>query len=117
MNTGTLPPISNAATWTDSLEFYDDETGAALFEESDSGTHPDEITIKLRIPGDDTAILSGSLTGGQIVITADGIAEFTFSASSMAALDPRTYEVGILYEQEDATTQLILGTVQVLKGL
>ncbi len=117
MKTGTLEPVSNAATWTDTLEFYDDETDEALFTEATPATHPDEITLSLRDATSDTAVLSGSLTGGELVIVANGHVEFTFSADTMAGLDPKTYEVGVLYTQEDVTTQIILGTLAVLKGL
>jgi hypothetical protein len=117
MKTGTLEPASNAATWTDTIEFYDDETGDPLFTEATVATHPDEITLKVRRAHSDTEELSGSLTGGELVIVGDGIVEFTFSATAMAALDARTYEVGVLYTQEDVTTQIILGTLPVLKGL
>lgn len=117
MKNGTLPPVSNAATWTDTIEFYDDETEEPLFEEADSNTHPDEITLKVREKGSTSTVLSGSLSGGELVIVADGVVEFTFSADSMGGLVPKTYEVGVLYEQEDVTTQIILGTVAVLRGL
>jgi hypothetical protein len=117
MKTGTLEPVSNSATWTDTIEFYDDETGDPLFTELTEATHPDEITLKVRDPSNDNTVLSGTLTGGDIAIAADGVVEFTFSSDAMAALDPKTYEVGLLYTQEDVTTQIILGTLPVLKGL
>lgn len=117
MYRGTLNPISNAATWTDELEFFDDETGEAMFEEDDDDTHPDDITLKLRDKDSGSTVLSGSLSGGELAISADGIVTFTFSASDMSGIDAKTYEVGVLYDADDVVTQLILGEISVLKGL
>ena len=113
MNRGTLDPVSNQATWTDTIELYDDETG----EPFDLGDVT-AITMKLR-DGCMTPALSGSL-GEEIEIVGDdedGVFEFTFSAGTMSNLEAKTYEVGILVTTATATTQLILGTVAVLEGL
>ena len=114
MITKTLDPVSNAETWTDHLEFIDDETEEAWFLE---GSPPDEITIRLRDSSTGNIVLTGTLTGGEIEVVDDGIAEFTFSASAMSALDPKTYEVGVLLTDEDVTRQVILGHLPVLSGL
>ena len=117
MITGTLDPVSNAATWKDTIEFTDDETGEPYFDYSDSATHPTEITLKLRDQENGNTVLDISLTDGDIVLADDGIAEFTVSAETMAGLLPKTYTVGVLYTYDDITKQLILGSLPVLEGL
>jgi hypothetical protein len=115
MLTGTLEPVSNAETWQDNIEFYDDETGDAY-----SLASATEITLKLRDRESGSTVLSGSMTGGEIDIVgaaADGVVQFTFAASTMSALDPKTYEVGVLLSTSSLTRQLILGTLPVLEGL
>ena len=60
MKTGTFAPVSNTATWRDTLEIYDDVTGTPF----DLG-NVDEITLKLRDIDSESIVLSGSLTGGE----------------------------------------------------
>lgn len=114
MMTGTLEAISNKETWTGTLEFINDTDGSAWFEEE---TPPDEITMKLRDPNTRETVLSLSLTGDDLEVTGDGLVEFTAASTVMAAIDPKTYEVGILYTDGDVVTQVLLGTISVLDGL
>jgi len=114
MLTGTLDAVSNAATWSDTLEFVNDETDAAWFVQA---SPPDEITLKLRDPQTKETVLSLSLTGGDIEIVDDGTATFTASADAMSGINPKTYEVGVLYENDDVVSQVILGTISILEGL
>jgi len=114
MMTGTLEPVSNKETWTDLLEFINDETGEAWFEEANP---PDEITLKLRDPQSKSTVLSLSLTGGDLTVTGDGIVSFVATADAMGGINPKTYEVGVLYEDNDTVSQVLLGTISVLDGL
>lgn len=114
MKTGTLGPVSNAATWNDTIEVFDAEDGEAF-----DLTDVEAITLKLRDPSGAT-VLEGELDDEIIVVgdAADGTIEFTFSASAMSALDPKTYEVGLLItDEDDFVTQLILGHLPVVEGL
>lgn len=116
MKTGTLDPVSNAETWIDNLEFYDDGTGVAW----DVSTIT-EITLKVRDIETQSTVLSGSYTGGEIVrvgAASEGTYRFEFSASAMSALCPKTYEVGVLATtSDDRVAQIILGHLPVLNGL
>jgi len=114
MYSGTLAPVSNAETWTDTLEFVNDTTGAAWFVQA---SPPDEITLKLRDKQSEATVLSLSLSGGDLVVVGDGQVTFTASASTMAGIEPKTYDVGILYEDDDVVTQVLLGTIPILRGL
>lgn len=115
MKTGTLQPVSNAETWTDTLELIEDTTGVAL-----NTGDVTALTLKLRDPESKETVLEGSISDGDIVAVgaaADGTYQFTFSASVMSALDPKTYEVGCLVSTATVTRQVILGFLPVLEGL
>lgn len=116
MKTGTLAPASNAATWQEDIEFYDDDDGSS-FDLADV----EEITIRFRDPDTTATALTGTLSGGDMVVVgadADGVVRATFSATAMAALQPKTYEIGVLIEDADGfVTQTILGRIPILNGL
>lgn len=115
MKRGTLPPVANTETWTDTIEFYDDADGSAF-----DLTNTTAITLKLRDIDSESPVLTGELDDEIVVVgdDADGTIQFTFSAASMAALDPKTYEAGILLTNSDGTVrQVLLGYLPVLKGL
>jgi hypothetical protein len=116
MKTPTLPAISNQATWSDTVELIDKDTGDPM----DLGDVT-EITLKLRDKDSGSTVLSGSLTGGEIATVgddADGTFQFTFSASTMSAIcSSKTYEIGILVTTVTETDQVVLGTIPVLEGL
>lgn len=117
MKTGTLSPVSNAETWIDQLEFYDDGTGISW-----DVSLITEVTLKVREIESQSEVLSGSLTGGEIDLigaASAGTYRFEFTASQMAALEAKTYEVGLLATTTGParTAQLILGYLPVLNGL
>lgn len=112
---GSLDPVSNRATWSENFQLLDSETGDPI-----SLSAVDEITLEVREMETHSAVLSGSYTGGEILVVGaatDGTFQWEFSASQMRALCPRTYEVGCTIEQDDDTVQLIIGTVAVLDGI
>lgn len=111
----TLDEVSNKETWQDIIEFFDDDTGEAYFDYDDDDTWPDEITMKLRDEDTGATVLSGSLTGGELVIVSDGDVQFTFS--DLSGLPAKTYTVGLLWEADGITKQMILGRLPVLEGL
>ena len=113
MMTGTLAPVSNKETWSDTLEFINDETDAAWFVQA---SPPDEITLKLRDKSG-SIVLTLSLSDGDLVVVGDGQVTFTASADTMGGIEPKTYEVGVLYEDDDVVTQVLLGNISVLDGL
>lgn len=111
--TGTLPQVTNSETLELALEFVDDDTDVAWFLQA---SPPDEITITIS-DSDDVEQLSGSLTGGEIVVTGDGEATLTFSYTQMGGLDPATYNIGGLYLDGGVRKQFFLGHLPVLQGL
>lgn len=115
MKNGTLEPVSNSETWTDTIELFDDATGVAL-----NTSDITALTIKVRDQDTKETVLSGSVSGGEVVAVgaaSAGTYRFTFSASAMSAVCPKTYEVGCLVTTATVTKQVILGYLPVLEGL
>lgn len=108
-----IEPASNAATWQDTIEFINDETGAAWFP---TGSPPSAVTMRLRDRETGQIVLTGSL-GTELSVISDGVIQFTFSADAMGALDNKPYDIGILYTAAGVTTQAWLDTVSILEGL
>lgn len=117
MYTGKIEPVSNLATWRETVELTEDG------EPVDIVTDVDSITIHVRDPLADNVVLSGSTADGVVTVSnlTDGVFEFVFSAGQMAGVDAGTYELGCLIKFSDNlggdTEQVILGTVPVLRGL
>lgn len=112
---GTIDPASNRATWSESFELIDSETGDPI-----SLSAVDEITLEVRDMESHGAVLSGSYTGGEIVIVGaatDGTFQWRFEAAQMRGLCARTYEVGVTIESDDDTVQLLIGYLPVLDGI
>lgn len=112
---GSLDPVSNRATWSESFELIDSETGDPI-----SLSAVDEITLEVRDMETQSAVLTATMTGGDIVVVGaatDGTFQVRFEASQMRALCAKTHEVGVTIEQDDDTVQLVIGTLPVLDGI
>lgn len=112
MFTGQLPPVSNKATWVGSFELRDADTDDLI-----DISNASQITVEVRDPQSRSAVLSGSLTGGEVTRPDTGIFDWTFSATQMRALCAKTYEVGATLTQNGETVQLIIGTLPVIDGI
>lgn len=110
----TLPAQSNQETWDGTLSFIDDDDGLPLFTEA---LPPSAVTLRLRDRETGATVISGSMADGALVVVGDGEMEFTFSATAMSALEPKTYDIGLLATISGVTKQLILGSLPVLEGL
>lgn len=113
MKTGTLPTVSNLATWRELVEVTDAETGELI----DLVTDVDAISVTLRDPDNFSTALTASLGDGTVTVIDDGVLEFLFTAGQMDDLCPKTYEVGILVTIDEEVTQLLLGYVPIVRGL
>lgn len=115
MFTGTLDPASNRATWSESCQITDASTGDAI-----DLSAVDEITVAVRDPDDYAPRLTGTLSGGDVVIvgaTTDGTFQWRFEAAQMRGLCAKSYEVGLTIEQGDDEVQIIIGRLPVLDGI
>ena len=113
MYQGTLPPVSNKESWSETVELYDDTTGEKI---DLSGA----VDIIVKVQDDGADVLSASLLGGTVSLSSDNLtASFTFSASQMGALEAKTHDLGIRIVNTDDTDviQLVLGQLPVLDGI
>lgn len=112
---GALDPVSNKATWSENLELLDSETGDPI-----DLSAVTEITLEVRDMESHSAVLTGTYTGGEVIIvgaSTDGVFQWEFSVAQMRALQAKTYDVGCTIEQDGDTVQLIIGHLPVLDGV
>lgn len=112
MYLGTLPAVSNRATYIADVEIVSDDTGDAY--DISAAT---EITIAIREQGQRSPILIGTMTGGEITLPSSNVLRWTFSRDQMATLCNQTYDVGVTIEFSDETEQIIIATLPVLDGV
>jgi hypothetical protein len=109
---GTFDPTSTSATWSESNEIVDDETGEAI-----DLSDVDEITVVIRDPKTKTIMQSATLTGSTVVIVETGVFQWEFSDDQMGALDPKTYDIGCVLEKDGQKIQYLIGRLPVLDGI
>lgn len=108
----SLDPVSNQATWRDTVELRDEDNELIDLEEDVT-----EITFRVREEGHETVELEATLTGGEIEVVGLGTFEFVFTVTQMQGVEPKTYEAGVTVTADGDTEQVILGHVPVLRGL
>lgn len=109
---GTLSPISNRTMWSENYELTDADDGDLI-----DLSAVDEITLHVRDPQTQAKVLSGTLTGGEVIIVDTGVFQWSFTADQVRGLCPKTYEVGCIIEQDGQSVQLLIGTLAVLDGI
>lgn len=112
MYIGTLPVVSNKATFNQSFTVIDDETG--------TGFDITNATIKYEIR--DPASLSSLLTatnddGIDLSSAVDGIFTVSFTASQMGNLCGKEYDVGCTVEIADEISQFFVARQPVIDGV
>ena len=125
MRRGTLPEVSNKASFEEQIEFIDTDTSEPI-----SVANTVDIIVTVAPGGDDQArtgyrtrsgrtLVASLLTDG-IELSPDGLS-FTlrFTRSQMATLSPMTYEIGarIVFVPDENEQQVLLGYLPVLEGL
>lgn len=110
MYTDTLPPVSNRATWDESVQCFEDEGNSPL----DISTAT-EIVVEVADCG--RAVLSAKLSAGQIYLGGTtGVFSFVFSADQMRVLCARTYDFNVLVTVNGETLQAIAAQLPVING-
>lgn len=112
---GALTPASNRATWSESYELTDSETGDGV-----DLTSVTEIVVEIVDPDTGASALSATKTGGGVVVVGsatDGVFQWRFESTSMRALEAKQYEVGCTISQDGDDVQLIIGTLSILDGV
>jgi hypothetical protein len=110
MYTGALPETSIYQTWSENIELWsvDDDTLMDL-------TSVVEITLRLRDEITRFDEMTLTMSGGDITIPSTGIVQWRVEQARMGALEPKTYEVILLLQDDTDTVSLILGHVSVLE--
>ena len=104
-----FPPQSNRGAWDGSYQAIDQD-GSPI-----DLTSASEIT--LQVHDDCNSVLSATKTGGTITVSATpGLFSWTFSASQMGALCPKTYTVGATSTVSGSTHQIMLARLPIYEG-
>ena len=111
MYLGVLEPISNREDWTETIQTLDennavvDITGAT-------------ITFALRDKKTKVQVLSADTQDGITISNpTQGIFYWSFTVDDVHSVCPGTYDVGLVIEISGTSSQLFIGTVQVLDGV
>lgn len=105
MYIGSLPPISNRATWKEIFEIYDDETGEPV-DLTDA-----IIVLDFTYPNDCRPTFSAAVS-----IVALGRFEALLTTDQTRQLHPGQYGAGCTLSRDGETIQQFIGTVAVLNG-
>ena len=107
---GSLPTASIHGTWVENVEIWsiDDDTLMDL-------SSVTEITLKLRDRRSRFDELVLTMSGGDITIPSMGIVQWRAEVGHMSTLDPKLYELILLFEDETDTVPVILGTVSIVE--
>lgn len=112
MYKATLGTVSTGGDWLQTVRVRDKETGDPF---DLTGT---SITIKVqRDKQGSSPVLTGTIASGHVTNPEAGIIQWTFRQSEITALCAGTYNIGCVISKDGDTIQLILGTVQIIKGL
>lgn len=109
----TLPPVSNRATWTETYQPTDRDTG--------EGISLDSVSVILEVEDPDTegVVLSASIGSGVTVLEDDDdedYLEWQFTYSQMSTLCAKTYKLRLILEDDGERVQAIIGRLPVLDG-
>ena len=111
MQTGSLPAITNRETFQLECQIVDTETGEAMT--LTGGT----VVFEIREQGCYSALLSATNDDGVEFVDDELTIQITFSETAMNDLCSRTYDVGMTFERDGITRQVIVGTLPVIDGV
>lgn len=110
MYTDTLPPVSNRATFEESVQCFGDEQNAPL--DISAAT---EILVEIADCG--RCVLSARLSAGQVFLGGTtGVFSFVFSAEQMGSLCAKTYDFNVLVTTGGETAQAMASQLPVING-
>lgn len=109
MYQASLSPVSNRETWTETFDVIDDDGEGVDLSDAD-------ITVEVRSKGGNSVLTAEIDSGITLNETETGFS-WTFTATQMRALCAGTYEIGCIVSIDDTTTQLFVGTIQIVDGV
>jgi len=111
MYVGAFPAVSNRATFRQSFQVNDGETGD-LIDLSQAA-----ITFEIRERRNKRSALGATVAGGAIAVTGAGTFDVTFTAAQMRSLGAGEYDVGCVIGIGGDEEQFIIGSLPVLDGV
>lgn len=110
MYQGTLAPVSNCATWSESVEIYDDDDNSLI--DLSAATE-----ILFEVSDHHCTILKAALSEGTLTLEQSlGTFSFVFTPQQMKVLCARTYNVGCTIAVAGETIQVIAAYLPVYDG-
>jgi hypothetical protein len=110
MYSGPLPPASVWGTWSENIEVWDVDTDTLM--DLSSVT---EIKVILRDTYTRFDELTLLMSQGQVTVPSNGIVQWRAEATTMAQLNPKTYEVRVLFINDTDTVPIVLGSLSVVE--
>lgn len=108
MYIGSLPVVSNRATFNQSFEVIDDETGTGF--DLTNAT----IVYEIRDPQSRVSILTADI---DLSDATNGIFTASLTSDQMRTLCAKQYDVGCTVEISDEVSQFFAGTQAVIDGV
>lgn len=110
MRTGSLDPVSNRESFQLIRQIIDTETGEAI--------DLTGATIVFELTRQDccSPALSATTDNGAVTFPDNFTYQIDFTLAQMRTLCPETYKVGLTFERDDQTTEIIIGTLPILAG-
>ncbi len=109
MYQAALSPISNRETWTETFNVVDDDGAGVDLTDA-------EILVEVRNKNK-SSVLTAEVASGITLDEASTGFSWTFTATQMRALCAGTYDIGCVVTIDDTTTQLFVGSIQVVDGV
>lgn len=100
----TLPEASIRATWEGTYEFMGAEDFSAA----------DEITVTVRDPDSESALLTLTKTDGDVTTPSNGVISWRVEQEDMAGLLPKTHDIAIEVLNGTTIRQLLFGRVPII---
>jgi hypothetical protein len=111
MYTGSMGAVSNREDWIVNISAVADDGSSYSFTGAAASVYVTDEDLPT------SAILSGSVADGSILISADGLTlTWTFAATKMNTFRAGTYSVFSRMTLNGVTSQLISGTVSIVEG-
>jgi hypothetical protein len=110
MLTGPLPPASVWGTWSENIEIWDIDTNELM---DLSGITEIKVIVRDAYTRFDELTLL--MSQGQVSVPSTGVVQWRAEATAMAQLNPKTYEVRILFLDGTDTVPIALCSLSVVE--
>lgn len=105
-------PVSNREDWYQAFEIIDGTN-----EEIITDLTGVSVLVEFRRKGECVNRLRASTDDGTVVELGGGVLQWYFPRTSLASLEPDTYDIGVTIERDDITSQYIIGVLPIVDGI